>query len=226
MSKFEDHCQESAMLNNPKAFVVALREVVAGLYQVFDLTAERPYDPDDDDKPLFGVSSQFDRPNEFLQTLLDMLRVFFEPDPPGTFFLNANPCFLYDAMPDKPVQLGYASILGDPGESFLAMVDNKIFPRLTELSYQQEVHSSAFFAICRGPDRGGRIKFGDDLLCEAGMALKANISVNEAWGELYSAIEGESPVFSKQNCVGISFDESLGDRLRVSVWLIIPAHRA
>ena len=111
MSKFEDHCQESAMLNNPKALVVALREVVAGLYQVFDLAAERPYDPDDDDKPLFGVSSQFDRPNEFLQTLLDMLRVFFEPDPPGTVFLNANPCFLYDAMPEKPVQLGYASVL-------------------------------------------------------------------------------------------------------------------
>ncbi len=50
------------MLDNPKAFVIALREVVAGLYQVFDLTVERPYDPDDDDKPLFSVSSQFDRP--------------------------------------------------------------------------------------------------------------------------------------------------------------------
>lgn len=226
MSKFEDHCQESAMLDNPKVFVDALRKVVAGLYQVFDLAAERPYDPDDDDKPLFGVSSQFDRPNEFLQTLLDMLRVFFEPDPPGTVFLNANPCFLYEALSDKPVQLGYASVLGEPGESFLAMLDSKIFPRLTELGYHKEADSSGFFAICRGPDRGGRIKFGDDLLCEAAMALQANISVEEAWEGLYSAIEGESRAFSKQNCVGISFDESLGDRLRVSVWLMIPAHRA
>ena len=226
MSKFEDHCQESAMLNNPKVFVDALRKVVEGLYEVFDLAAECPYDPDDDDKPLFGVSSQFDRPNEFLQTLLDMLRVFFEPDPPGTFFLNANPGFLYDAMPDKPVQLGYASILGDPGESFSAMLDEKIFPRLAALGYQQETCSSGFFAICRGPDRGGRIKFGDDLLYEATMALKANISVDEAWGGLYSAIEGESPAFSQRNCVGISFDESLSDRLRVSVWLIIPVHQA
>lgn len=33
-----------------------------GFYQVFDLTVERPYDPDDDDKPFFAVSSQFDRP--------------------------------------------------------------------------------------------------------------------------------------------------------------------
>lgn len=214
------------MLDNPKAFVTALREVVAGLYQVFDLAAERPYDPDDDDKPLFGVSSQFDRSNEFLQTLLDMLRVFFEPDPPGTVFLNANPCFLYDALPDQPIQLGYASILGDLGESFSVMLNSKIFPRLTELGYQQEAYSSGFFAICRGPERGGRIKFGDDLLCEAAMALQANISVEEAWGGLYSAIEGEPRAFSKQNCVGISFDESLGDRLRVSVWLIIPAHRA
>ena len=74
------------MLNNPNEYVNALRKVVEGLYEVFDLAAERPYDPDDSDKPLFGVSSQFDRPNEFLQTLLDMLRVFFEPDPPGTFF--------------------------------------------------------------------------------------------------------------------------------------------
>jgi hypothetical protein len=58
------------------------------------------------------------------------------------------------------------------------------------------------------------------------MALKANIAVDEAWEGLYSAIEGESRAFSKQNCVGISFDECLGDRLRVSVWLIIPGHRA
>ena len=226
MSKFEDHCQESAMLNNPKAFVVALREVVAGLYQVFDLAAERPYDPDDDDKPLFGVSSQFDRPNEFLQTLLDMLRVFFEPDPPGTVFLNANPCFLYEALSDQPVQLGYASILGEPGESFSAMLDNRIFPRLTELGYQQEADSSAFFAICRGPERGGRIKFSDPLICEAEIILQAGTSVEEAWGGLYSAVKGESPAFSKKHYVGVSFDESLGDRLRVSVWLIIPVHRA
>ncbi|MDG4597566.1 MAG: hypothetical protein P9F75_18085 [Candidatus Contendobacter sp.] len=214
------------MLNNPNECVNALRKVVEGLYEVFDLAAERPYDPDDNDKPLFGVSSQFDRPNEFLQTLLDMLRVFFEPDPPGTFFLNANPCFLYDAMPDKPVQLGYASVLGDPGESFSAMLDEKIFPRLAALGYQQETFSNGFFAICRGPDRGGRIKFGDELLCEAAMALQANISVDEAWGGLYSAIEGKPRGFPKQNCAGISFDESLGDRLRVSVWLIIPVHQA
>ena len=32
------------MLNNPKAFVVALRKGVAGLYEVFDLAAERPCD--------------------------------------------------------------------------------------------------------------------------------------------------------------------------------------
>lgn len=214
------------MLNNPQALVVALREVVAGLYQIFDLAAERPYDLDDDDKPLFGVSSQFDRPNEFLQTLLDMLRVFFEPDPPGTFFLNANPCFLYEGLPDKPVQLGYASVLGDPGESLSNMVDNKIFPKLTELGYQQGVYSSAFFAICRGPERGGRIKFSDPLICEAEIVLQAGTSVDEAWGGLYSAIKGESPAFLKKHCVGVSFDESLSDRLRVSVWLIIPAHQA
>lgn len=59
------------MLDHPKAFVTALREVVAGLYQVFDLAAEHPYDSEDNDKLLFGVSSQFDRPNGFLQTLLD-----------------------------------------------------------------------------------------------------------------------------------------------------------
>lgn len=214
------------MLNNPKAFVDALRKVVEGLYEVFDVAAERPYDPEDSDKPLFGVSSQFDRPNEFLQTLLDMLRVFFEPDPPGTFFLNANPCFLYEGLPDKPVQLGYASVLGDPGESLSDMVDNKIFAKLAELGYQQDVYSSAFFAISRGPERGGRIKFSDPLICEAEIVLQAGTSVDEAWGGLYSAIKGESPAFLKKNCVGVSFDENLDDRLRVSVWLIIPVHQA
>lgn len=200
MSKFEDHCQESIRL-----FGDPYEEVHRWLDE-------------------FQGTGRYRMRHRRVR--LDMLRVFFEPDPPGTFFLNANPCFLYEALSDKPVQLGYASILGDPGESFSAMLDNRIFPRLTELGYQQEAYSSAFFAICRGPDRGGRIKFGDDLLCEAGMALKASIAVDEAWGVLYSTIEGKTPAFSKQSCVGISFDESLGDRLRVSVWLIIPGHRA
>lgn len=213
------------MLDNPQAFVDALRQVVAGLYQVFDLAAERPFNREDNDKPLFGVSSQFDRPNEFFQTLLDMLRVFFEPDPPGTLFLNANPCFLYETLSNQPVQLGYASVLSEPGESFTSMLNEKIFPRLAELGYQAD-YSSAFFAICRGPDRGGRIKFSDPLICEAETILQAGTAVDEAWGGLYSAIKGESPAFLKRHYVGVSFDESLGDRLRVSVWLIIPAHRA
>lgn len=214
------------MLENPQDFVAAFRQAIAGLYQVFDLAAEQPYNPDDYDKPLCGVSSQFDRPDEFLQTLLDMMRIFFEPDPPGTLYLNANPCFLYEALSDKSIQLGYASILGDPGESFSSMLHEKIFPRLEELGYRQDTYASAYFAICRGPGQGGKIKFGDDLICESTMALRANISVDAAWEGLYSAIKEESPAFVQRNYVGLSFDQSLGDRLRVSIWLIIPDHQA
>lgn len=39
----------------------------------------------------YETSGQLKRPNVFLQCLLDVLRIVFEPHPPGTIFLNAKP---------------------------------------------------------------------------------------------------------------------------------------
>ena len=71
-------------IENPKEWAEALKSTLASLYQVFDLAAERPLPPvingcraysEETGKTLFQVSGQFERPGEFLQVLLDMLRV-------------------------------------------------------------------------------------------------------------------------------------------------------
>lgn len=41
---------------------------------------------EDDGKTCFQVASQFDRPSEFLQVIIDIIRVTFDSDIPGTFF--------------------------------------------------------------------------------------------------------------------------------------------
>lgn len=212
------------MLDHP--FSTALENVVSSFGKVLDVIAEHPdgqEGEDSDSRALYDLSNQFERPHEFLQTLLDMVRVFFEPDPPGTFFLNANPCYLHDALPDGPIRLGYASLLSEPSQTLSDMVRHKIHPQLAKLGYHEESYSTAFFAICRGIGQGGKIQFlTDKLLFEAIEVLNAGVTVDEAWGDLKASVQGESQKPPKKNCVGLSFDESLGDRLRVSVWLIMP----
>lgn len=99
-------------INAPTEFAQSVGNTIANLYYLFEQTCEVELLPVDqrqgkDWKCLFEASGQFNRPNDFLQCLLDMLRIMFEPEPPGTFYLNANPDFIYEEIDGAPFRLGY-----------------------------------------------------------------------------------------------------------------------
>ena len=64
----------------------------------------------------FQVMQNNDRSHEYLQTILDLVRCNFEPNPLGTFFLNSNVQFIYDAITEDKTNLGYASIVSEPNQ--------------------------------------------------------------------------------------------------------------
>lgn len=43
------------------------------------------------------LTQSHERPDEYIQAFLDIIRVEFEPNLLGTFFLNANVCFIYNS---------------------------------------------------------------------------------------------------------------------------------
>jgi hypothetical protein len=217
------------IIENPKAWAEALNSTLASLYQVFDLAAERPLPPvidgcrvyyEETGKTCFQVSGQFERPGEFLQVLLDMLRMLYSPDVVGTFHLNANPSFIFDALPDKGFRLGYATLLSDPGESFHTFLESKFLPRLAELGYQISTCSAAFFALCCGIDDPHPELRMVELCNESSAALNTGFSLDEAISLIKSELDGDVLSPRKQVYAGYAFDEALGERLRASVWLI------
>ncbi|MDQ6965587.1 MAG: hypothetical protein Q9M23_01535, partial [Mariprofundaceae bacterium] len=109
-------------ITEPEQFNHKLQEVMEGIYELLELSREEELSPVREDgvvrygeegKTCFQVSGQFERPTEFLQTLLDMIRVNFETYIFGTFQLNSNMGFMYDEIPDAPFQLGYVSITSE-----------------------------------------------------------------------------------------------------------------
>lgn len=217
-------------IGKPKEWAEALEKTLASLYQVFDLAAERPLPPEingcrvyyeETGKTCFQVSGQFERPGEFLQVLLDMLRTLYEPNVLGTFHLNANPGFIFEALPDQSFRLGYATLISDPGESFSAFLQSKLLPRLAELGYQLSTCTAAFFAVCFGTDVthqwNPRMV---EMVIEAKNALHAGFSLDEAIRLIASEFSGDEPAPRKQVYAGYAMDEALGERFRASVWLI------
>lgn len=211
---------------DPAAFAGTLSGLMERLYELFELTREQALAPVSDagvmvyteqtGKTCFQVAGQYERPSEFLQALLDMLRVTYEPWPLGTFLLNANPGFITEAIPDQPFRLGYASLVSDPGESFSGFWQDKVRPALTGHGYPIERARAVFAVVSTGPAR-----YGFELAGEAGPALGAGFSAGEALTLIASAAGGQGAAPVKPVHAGYCLAEELEDRLRVSVWLFL-----
>lgn len=198
-------------LTQPLQFQNTLTNLHNNLWQLFELARENEHVTDC--KTAFHVSGQYDRPDEFLQCLLDMVRVMFEPYPLGTFFLNANLDFLTSAISDKSGRLGYLSAISEEGESIESFWESRIATRLDELDYS--VRDSTLIAMCStGPDR-----YNLDLICEVGDFLEANFSVDDALALMSKEIK-QTAQPSRAAYAGYSPDYALGNRLRLSLWLI------
>lgn len=209
---------------NSANFLNKLIEVNEALYYIFELSREELLEPvaedgcvlyfEDTGKCCFQVAGQYKRPGEFLDALLDIIRVTYDPSPMGTLFLNSNPAFIYDAIPKVPFTLGYLSVVGAPEESFTSMWQGIIAEKLAASSYDLNEASSVFIVVA-----GGDNLF--DLTTEVHNVTSAGFKVNEVLG-LYAADLGFTQEKSKKKTyAGFVRDNGLIDRIRVSMWLVI-----
>ncbi|MES2979770.1 MAG: hypothetical protein V4731_15205 [Pseudomonadota bacterium] len=171
-----------------------------------------------DDRFGFSVTGRQQRPAEFLQAWLDLMRVTFEPSPPGTMFLNSNWDFVSANVPAGPFALGYLSVLGEEGEDVAVVAQRCIGSRMRELGYGFERAQATFVSVVFGEQlRGRKLRvcrqaqevFGGGFRLEAAMAAIESVAL----GQGYEASAGD--VF-----VGTAYDASIpADRLRISVWM-------
>jgi len=220
-------------ITHPAQFTEKLQAVMQGAYDLLELAREHDLSPVSEDgviryfeehgKACFQVSGQYDRPTEFLQVLLDIIRANFEPCVLGTLFLNSNLCFLYDEVPDAPFQLGYASLTSQPNQGFAAFWDEQVIPYLEQCGYTlggADGATAVYAVASTGQERYGYDAFMNDISTKLG----SGFSVEEATALLASEInEAVSPP-RKRVYTGYCLDPALGSRIRLSLWLFIPAH--
>jgi hypothetical protein len=218
--------KQNLNVTNPIKFSEKLQEVMSGIYELFEVTKERNLSSVSDDgviryteeggKTCFQVSGQYERPSEFLQTLLDIVRVNFEPCVMGTFFLNSNMYFLYDEIPTSSFQLGYASIASEDNQSFSLFWSEKVIPYLEDCGYDIE-NSTAMYAVAST----GKERYGIEFVQEIATTLGSGFSVNEAMDLLASSINPCMTQPRKQTYSGYCLDSELGSSIRLSLWFFI-----
>lgn len=215
-------------ITRDEEFNQKLQQLMGNVYDLIELTKEYDLQPtttegvilyfEDQGKTCFQASGQYDRPNEFLQVLLDIIRVNYEPSVLGTFFLNSNLCFLYDEVPNKPFHLGYASLVSGCNENFGQFYSGTVTPYLSKCGYSLENISTIYAVASTGDDR-----YGMDFLNEVSTTLESGFSISEALTLLASSVEPEINNPQKQSYAGYCLDSALENRVRLSLWFFIPA---
>lgn len=211
-------------IKSPLEFNEKLRDVMNGIYDLIELTKEHSLSPVSKNgvirysgnKTCFQASGQYERPSEFLQTLLDIIRVNYEPCVLGTFFLNSNMHFLYDAIPDFPFQLAYASITSQKNTKFEAFWTEDVIPHLIKQGYDMKKALVVFAVASTGNER-----YGLEFVEEITDVLGSGVSIDEAVCLLKaSASEDEiSPI--KEVYSGYCLDSDLDAAIRLSLWIFI-----
>ncbi len=167
--------------------------------------------------PAFHYPHRFERPYEFLQCLLDMVRVNYDPAPFGTYFLNSNMIFLYQGVPSGRFRLGYVSLISEEGSDFSTCWHEQALPYLRSCGYSVE-SAESLYAVVSTADKTWTPDLVDDVLA----TLESGFKVEEVLGMLGSHIaSGQSEPVEHRNFAGFCTDEALGSRLRLSVWLFL-----
>lgn len=215
-------------LNVPDAvkFSEKLQDAMQSVFDLLELTKEYDLEAVDKDggrcfyedygKTCFQVSGQYERPHEFLQALLDIIRVNYEPSVMGTLLLNANMCFLYDEIPETPFQLGYASIVSQKNQKFDIFWNEDVKPHLEKCGYDICESTAVYVAATTGDKR-----YGLELLDEVMTTLNSGFSVNEACELLSSSINHSVNRPRMQIYTGFCLDSAMGNRIRLSLWFFI-----
>ena len=170
----------------------------------------------------FQVTSQFERPPEFLQTLLDMVRVVFEPEPPGTMFLNSNIDFVLNEIGHTPFRLGYLSAISCPGETFADCDRRAIAPRLDALGYRKVNPNATFWMLTYGTHTAPQRQVIRKAIMNQ---YRAGFTIDQVVPKMSAVAQGLVCDASRsgKTYAGFSRDEALGaNRFRLSVWLFLP----
>ena len=205
------------MLERDK-FQKALQQVFDSIESFMELTRESEYPMvtedgvqtylEDTGKYPFQVADQFQRPNEYLRCLLDIVQANFEPDILGTFFLNSNMDFLFDSLPSDPFALGYLSMIKSEEESWDNFLEVSVANKFKEYGYLGKPIKSTFVVVSADE------KFSFDLVEETDRAFDSGFRVDEA----LALLRGQAD--HKPYYVGYCHDKSLIDNVRVTYWYV------
>jgi hypothetical protein len=181
---------------------------------------------EDDDLFGFRVVGQQQRPAEFLQCWLDMVRVLFEPAPPGTMFLNSNWDLITAAVPGAPFRLEYLSVSGSAEGGVAAFIERSVEPRAAELGCSLSEAEACFTALCVGEELfERRVSLNKELQ----RALGAGFTVDGAMRAISQAAHGSDAALAAERQVhaGVTLDRQLrAGGMRISAWLFLPHHAA
>lgn len=212
-------------IQNSSHFVTKLSQLFENMYDLFELSREEEllanidgcqlYDKNG--KTYFQVSSQYKRPADFFDSLLDFIRVMFEPNPLGTFFLNSNPEFIFNAIPKAPFRLGYISAISLPNEPIDQFFKRNIAIQLKENNYSIESASACFVMVSVNSKKYSFSHLGVDVL----NYFNAGFTTEEAFESIKVTIEGHDYKKPGNTHVGFSIDNSLRDEMRISMWLFL-----
>lgn len=209
-------------IKNPSEFKEKLQDVMKGIYELFELAKEYNLSPVSDNgairygerKTCFQVSAQYERPSEFLQAFLDIIRVNYEPAILGTFFLNSNMCFLYDGIPESSFQLAYASITSKQDKRFEAFWTEDVIPHIEKCGYVIEAASAVYAVVSTGEER-----YDIDFAVEVSNMLNSGFSPDESIGLLKASILENENQPIKEVYSGYCLDSALGRAIKVSLWI-------
>lgn len=205
-------------------FLNAMDKIDTGFRELMELLKEyefpevsngvRHYYVDDGKLP-FQEAQQFDRPDEFLQTLLDMLMVQFHPWPIGTFFLNSNVmAYLADIIEQRSFDFNYASITSEPQAGFTGFWLTVVEPYLNKLGVPFS-DGQSFVVVTVGPSN-----YSLSLVEEVDSVLGSGVSLASAVKTVLGA-----GVTEQRIVCGYAVEEGLGSRIRVSIWSFIESGR-
>jgi len=166
-------------------------------------------------KCAFQVSGQFDRPDEYLQALLDMMRVQYEPYPMGTMLLNANlMANLWQLKTDNEIRFGYISMISEDKQSFTDFWQTEITAYAEKCGYQLHDAMLMFVVVTAGMHN-----YALPLLTEVNDVLGSGLTIKEAVKAVSEEIIGVVHRCADVHA-GFCLDEAMMDRLRVSIWMI------
>ena len=213
---------------DPPAFAEQLFAIMQGVATLMELAPEPPapdVSPGPFDSilselppPTFDLAKRFARPHEFLQCVLDMVRVNFEPNPPGTLFLNSNLDFLLQGIPSEPFRLGHVSLTGEADDDSPAFWRGQVVPKLQRCGYAVGAASALYAVVSTAPD-----KLSMRLIVDVLETLDAGFTADEALGLMAGHLPAAEDALRVDSYAGFCYDEALGDRLRLSLWLFMDA---